>query len=136
MQNLFTCLLNEVTKQLTNKPKFNPLQLRSYSETFSSKDASSIETLIIELEPELIDDEPDLEVLDFDYYQFIQNYITENLMLDSNHKLITTNKTGWQTQMFEVQKTFNDFHGDDVYQYFSVLITDQTIYITRINPAL
>lgn len=59
----------------------------------------------------------------------------ENLMLHPAHKLDIT-ETGWQTQINEVDSTFDNTKGDDVYQYFSILITDQTIYITRNNPAL
>lgn len=134
MQNLFNCLLDKVIEQLTNKPEYRPLQLRSYSKFISSQDASSIEILIIEL-MESNDEFDFCEVLDFNYSEFIQNYIIENLMLHPAHKLDIT-KTGWQTQINEVDSTFDNAKGDDVYQYFSILITDQTIYITRNNPAL
>lgn len=134
MQNLFNYLLDKVIEQLTNKPEYRPLQLRSYSKFISSQDASSIEILIIEL-MESNDEFDFCEVLDFNYSEFIQNYIIENLMLHPAHKLDIT-KTGWQTQINEVDNTFDNTKGDDVYQYFSVLITDQTIYITRNNPAL
>lgn len=134
MQNLFNCLLDRVIEQLTNKPEYRPLQLRSYSKFISSQDASSIEVLIIEL-MESNDEFDFCEVLDFNYSEFILNYIIENLMLHPAHKLDIT-KTGWQTQINEVDSTFDNAKGDDVYQYFSILITNQTIYITRNNPAL
>lgn len=133
MQTLHQALLRtELLVQIRNSQEFIPIQLRSYLKQTSS-DASFIELLIIEIIPsEVKDEEQELDLLDFDYIDFAAKYIETNLKLDPKHRIYPHGLTWLRStlQLFEIDEN------DDVYQSFTITMTDTTLYINRIFYAL